>query len=146
MCKERVSKLEAQSYILVPQISKTTWVITTLTTVGKLIMYYTNYHHTNHNMEMCQNKKKEKPIVVTMEVNAQLIKPLKPLTYPYHICGMNMHKLTKRPRFNEMKTMFKDKSNQNVEKKHVADVKVTIASMNVVDVHVTTTRSKVFEA
>jgi hypothetical protein len=97
-------------------------------------------------MEMCQNKKKEKPIVVTMEVNAQLIKPLKPLTYPYHICGMNRHKLTKRPRFNEMQTMFKDKGNQNVEKKHVADVKVTIASMNVVDVHVTTTRSKLFEA
>jgi hypothetical protein len=44
-----------------------------------------------------------------------------------------------------MQTMFKDKGNQNVEKKHVVNVKVTITSMNMVDVHVTTTRSKVFE-
>jgi hypothetical protein len=44
-----------------------------------------------------------------------------------------------------MQTMFKDKGNQNVEKKHVTNVKVTIASMNMVDVHVTTTRNKVFE-
>ncbi len=57
MCKERVSKLEAQSYIyLIPQISKITWVTATLMTIGKLIMYYTNYHHTNHNMEMCRSK------------------------------------------------------------------------------------------
>ncbi len=45
-----------------------------------------------------------------------------------------------------MQTMFKQKNNQNVEKKHVANVKVTIAYMNMVDVHVTTTRSKVFKA
>jgi hypothetical protein len=45
-----------------------------------------------------------------------------------------------------MQTMFKDKGNQNVEKKHVANVKVTIASMNMVDVHVTTTRIKNFKA
>ncbi len=96
-------------YIQVSQISKATWVTVTLTTIGKLIMYYTNYHHTNHNMEMCQSKKKEKPIVVTMEINAQPIKQLKPLTYPYHICGLNRHKLTTCLKFNEMKTMFKDK-------------------------------------
>jgi hypothetical protein len=95
---------------------------------------------------MCRSKKKEKPIVVAMEVNAQPIKQLKPLTYAYHICGFNRHKLTKCPKFNEIQTMFKDKGNQNVEKKHVANVKVTIASMNMVDVHVTTTRNKVFEA
>ncbi len=81
-----------------------------------------------------------------MEVNAQMTKQLKPLTYPYHICGLNRHKLTTRPKFNEMQTMFKNKGNQNVDKEHVANVKVTIASMNMVDVHVTTTRSKVFEA
>jgi hypothetical protein len=44
-----------------------------------------------------------------------------------------------------MQTMFKDKGNQNVEKKHVVDVKVTIAFMNMVDVHVTTTRNKVLK-
>jgi hypothetical protein len=81
-----------------------------------------------------------------MEVNAQMTKRLKSLTYPYHICGLNRHKLTTRPKFSEMQTMFKNKGNQNVEKKHVANVKVTIAFMNMVDVHVTTTRSKVFEA
>jgi len=96
-------------------------------------------------MEMCRSKKKEKPIVVVMEVNAQPTKQLKPLTYPYHICGLNRHKLTTFPKFNEMQTMFKDKGNQNVEKKHVVDVKVTITFMNMVDVHVTTTRSKIFE-
>ncbi len=109
-------------------------------------MYYTNYHHTNHNMEMCRSKKKEKPIVVAMEVNVQPTKQLKPLTCPYHICGFNRHKLTTCPKFNETQTMFKDKGNQNVENIHVVNVKVTIASMNMVDVHVTTTRSKVFEA
>jgi hypothetical protein len=102
MCKERVSKLEVQNYIRVSQISKTTWVITTLTIIGKLIMYYTNYHHTNHKIEMCRNKKKEKPIVVAMEVNTQSIKQTKPLTYPYYICGLNKHKLTTCPKFNEM--------------------------------------------
>ncbi len=43
------------------------------------------------------------------------------------------------------KPCLKTKGNQNVEKKHVADVKVTITFMNMVDVHVTTTRSKNFE-
>jgi hypothetical protein len=35
---------------------------------------------------------------------------------------------------------------QNVEKKHVFDVKVTITFMNMVDVHVTTTKRNFFEA
>jgi hypothetical protein len=96
-------------------------------------------------MEMCRSKKRKKPIVVAMEVNAQPTKQLKPLTYPYHICGLNRHKLTTCPKFNEMQTMFKDKGNQNVEKKPVTDVKVTITFMNMVDVHITTTRSKNFE-
>ncbi len=39
-----------------------------------------------------------------------------------------------------------NKGNQNVEKKHVFDVKITFTFMNMVDVHVTTTRSKFFEA
>jgi len=56
-------------------------------------------------------------------------KQLKPLTYPYHICGLNRHKLPTCLKFNEMQTMFKNKGNQNVEKKHVVDVKVTIASI-----------------
>jgi hypothetical protein len=34
------------------------------------------YHHTNHKMEMCRSKKKEKPILVAMEVNAQCLNDL----------------------------------------------------------------------
>ncbi len=79
--------------------------------------------------------------MVVTEVNAQPIEQLKPLTCPYHICGFNRHKLTTCPRFNEIQTMFKDKGNQNVDKKHVVNVKVTIVSMYMVDVHVTTIRS-----
>jgi hypothetical protein len=42
--------------------------------------------------------------------------------------------------------VFINKGNQHVEKKHVLDVKITIAFINMVDVHVTTTRRNVFEA
>jgi len=45
-----------------------------------------------------------------------------------------------------MQTVFINKSNQNAEKKHVFDVKITITFMNMVDVYVTTTRKKKFEA
>jgi hypothetical protein len=40
-----------------------------------------------------------------MEFNGQLSKQLKPLTYPRHICGLNRHKLTICPKFNEMQTI-----------------------------------------
>jgi hypothetical protein len=70
----------------------------------------------------------------------------KPLTYPYYICGLNTHKLTTCPKFNELQIVFINKGNQNVEKKHVFDVKVTITFMNMVDVHVTTTKRIFFEA
>jgi hypothetical protein len=33
-------------------------------------MSYTNYHHTNHNVESCKNKKEE-PIIATIEIIAQ---------------------------------------------------------------------------
>jgi hypothetical protein len=44
--------------------------------IVKLSMYYTNYHYTNHNMEMCESKTKEEPIVSVVEINAQLGKPI----------------------------------------------------------------------
>jgi hypothetical protein len=65
-------------------------------------MYYTNYHHTNHNVEMCKSNKKEEPIVTIVKVNAQATKPPRPLNYPCHICGIVGHKLTKCPKFDEM--------------------------------------------
>jgi hypothetical protein len=40
--------------------------------------------------------------------------------------------------------MFKDKGNKTTKKKHV-DVKVTIAFLNMVDMHVATTKSKVIK-
>ncbi len=43
-----------------------------------------------------------------------------------------------------MHNMFKDKGNKTSKNKHV-DVKVTIASLNMVDMHVATTKSKVIK-
>ncbi len=42
------------------------------------------------------------------------------------------------PRFGEMQSMFKDKGGQSIEFKLVAKVKTIIASVNMVDVNVTT--------
>ncbi len=62
-----------------------------------------------------------------LEVNVQAIKLLKPLTYPCHKCRVIKHKLT-------------NCLNKVVKKKFVVNVKVTIASINMVDVHVATTK------
>ncbi len=91
---------------------------------------------------MCWSKKKEKPIVVAMEVNAQR----KTIDIPLLHLWIKQHKLTTCPKFNELQIVFINKGNQNVEKKHVFDVNVTITFMNMVDMHVTTTRRNVFEA
>jgi hypothetical protein len=53
LCEERISKLAAQSFLLVLQVLRTI-----VTTIGQTIackpsMYYTNCHYTNHNMEAC---------------------------------------------------------------------------------------------
>jgi hypothetical protein len=58
-------------------------------------------------METYKNKKKEEPIVATIQVG----QPSRPLNYPYHICG---HKLTNYARFGEMQTMFKDKRGSTI--------------------------------
>jgi hypothetical protein len=64
-----------------------------------------------------------------LEVNAHAIKLLKPLTYPCHICRVIRHKLTNCLNKVAIFNFF-------------LNVKVTIASINMVDVHVATTRSK----
>ncbi len=91
----------------------------------------------NHNMEMCKSKKEE-PNVFVAKVSAQASKPSKPLNYPCHICGTMGHKLTNYLKFVKMQTMFKDKGGKTIKNKSIAKVKVVNASINMVDVHVTT--------
>jgi hypothetical protein len=85
-----------------------------------------------------RSKKKEKPIVAPIEATTHARKPLRPLNYPCYICGIVGHKLKNYPRFGEMQNMFKDKGGQTVESKPTTKVKVVTASINMVDVNVTT--------
>jgi predicted ribosome quality control (RQC) complex YloA/Tae2 family protein len=56
---------------------------------------------TNHNVETCR-KKKEQTIVAAIEVAQSNQKPQKTSSYACHIYGLNGHKMTKFPKFNEM--------------------------------------------
>ncbi len=47
-------------------------------------MYYTNCHHTNHNMKTYMNRKEEL-IIVVAKMNAQVAKPSRPLNYLCHV-------------------------------------------------------------
>jgi hypothetical protein len=88
--------------------------------------------------------KYEKNLTMVMaKVNAQATKPPGQLTY--HIYGFIGHKLTICPSFSKIQNMFKDKGSKIVKNKHVGHVKVMITSINMVDVYVVTTRSKVTE-
>jgi hypothetical protein len=71
-------------------------------------------------------------------------KPPTPLNYACHVCGILGHKLTNCPKFCKMKTMFKDKGGKTTKNKPIGKVKITNASVNMVDVHVTI-QSKVKE-
>jgi hypothetical protein len=86
---------------------------------------------------MCKNKRKEEPVIATTKAIMQVGKPLKPLNYPCHICGIMGHKLMNCIRFGEMHNIFKDKGGKTEETKLVAKVKVAITLVNMVDVHVT---------
>jgi hypothetical protein len=46
-------------------------------------------------------------------------KPLRPLNYLYHICGIVGHKLINSPKFIEMKSIFKDKGGKTIERKPI---------------------------
>ncbi len=96
-------------------------------------MYCINYHHMNHNVEICINKKEE-PTIITTQAN----KPLRPLNYPCHICGIMGDKLMNYLKFGEMQNIFKDKGGQTIESKPIVEVKVVIALLNMVDVNATT--------
>jgi len=71
-------------YILVPQTSIAGVVTVKNQVVTKLSMYYTNCHHTNHNMKTYMNRKEDFTIVVA-KMNAQVAKPSRPLNYPCHV-------------------------------------------------------------
>jgi hypothetical protein len=64
-------------------------------------------------------------------------KPLRPLNYVCHVCGILGHKLSNCPKFCEMQTIFKDKGGKTTKNKPIGKVKVTNALINVVDAHVT---------
>jgi hypothetical protein len=86
----------------------------------------------------CRNKKKEEPTTVATKATIQVGKPLRLLNYPCHIYGIVGQKLTNYPRFSEMQSMFKDKGGQSTKSKPIAEVKTVTASVNMVDVNVTT--------
>jgi len=89
-----------------------------------------------------RKSKKEKPIIVVIKATAQVGKPPRLLNYPCRIYGIVGHKLMNYPRFGEMQNMFKDKG--STKSKPVVEVKMVTASINMVDVNVTT-RSKTSE-
>ncbi len=101
-------------------------------------MYCINCHCTNHKVKTCRNKKKEELIVVATEATTQASKPPSLLNNPSHIYGIVGHKLMNCPRFGEMQSIFKDKRIQSIESKLTIEVKMVIASVNMVDVNVTT--------
>ncbi len=86
-------------------------------------------------METCKsNKTKEEPIVAFVEPTTQASKPPRPFNFPCHIYGMVGHKLTNCLRFWEMQNMFKDKGGKTTKTKPKIEVKVAIASINMVSV------------
>jgi hypothetical protein len=119
--------LETQNTLFVPQTTRTGNVVMGNQTFAKPNLYYTNYHHTNHNMETCRNKKREEPIIATTEITIQVGKVPRPLNYPCHICGIVGHKLANCLKFGEMQNMFKDKGSQTTKSKLRIEIKFIIA-------------------
>jgi hypothetical protein len=67
---------------------------------------------------MCKSKR-EKTFVTAIETTAQVGEPSKPLNYPCHIYGIVDHKLMNCSKFGEMQTVFKNKGDKIVKKKHI---------------------------
>jgi hypothetical protein len=65
-------------------------------------MYYTNYHKTNHNVETCKVKRKEKSILINSKVTTHQIKVQRPMKYYCHICNETGHRITDCLKFNGM--------------------------------------------
>ncbi len=83
-------------------------------------------------------------IIVVAKAIAHVGKPPRSLTYPCHICGIVKHNLMNCQKFGKMQTMFKDKGSKIMKDKHVVEIKMVSALVNMVDVHITI-QSKVIE-
>ncbi len=70
--------LKAQNTLFIPQAIGT-W----NQAIVKPNMCYTNYHHTNHNVKTCKNKKEEEPIIDVTKSIIHASKPPKQLNYPF---------------------------------------------------------------
>jgi hypothetical protein len=70
MCKEGIFVQKTQNSLSILQTSRIRFVSMGNEILAKPNMSYTNYHHTNHNLETCKNKK-EKPTIVVVETIAQ---------------------------------------------------------------------------
>jgi hypothetical protein len=133
--EEGIFEPETQSFVSIPHTTKIGVVVARNPIVAKPSVYCINCHHINHNVETCQIKKEEEPIIIVTKINAQVVKLPKPLTYLWQICGIVGHKLTNYHKFGEVQTIFKDKGKQ-------IKVKFVTTLINMVDVHMATTNSK----
>jgi hypothetical protein len=87
---------------------------------------------------MCRVKKKEEPIITTMEATIQTQKVQNNCSYACHICGLNGHKMTYCPKFAVMQKIFQGKNASTLDGKVVVNVKIITANVNVVDANVVT--------
>ncbi len=131
--------------ILVPQNSKTLLSLKPQIVTKKTIMYYTNCHRTNHNVETCRVKRKEEYVLVVYEVTTQQIQVQRAMKFFCHICGDTRHKIINCLKFNDMKNMFKKKGVKTSKKPYVVEPKVANPSVHVMDVNILITMSKLIE-
>jgi len=68
MCEEGIFVQEAKNSLFVPQTSRIGFVSMGNEILTKPNMSYINYHHTNHNVETCKNKKEEATIVAAKTI------------------------------------------------------------------------------
>jgi hypothetical protein len=74
VCEKGIFEVEVISNLSVPQNNKTISTQKPQIVLEKTWMYCTNCHRTNHNVETCKIKRKEKSIIVVSKVTTQQIK------------------------------------------------------------------------
>ncbi len=82
--------------------------------------------------------------MVATKAAQQSQKPQKTSSYASHICGLYGHKMIDYPKFIDMQKMFHVKFVNVAKVQLIAEIKIIITNVNVVDVNVTT-RSKAIE-
>lgn len=86
LCEGGITSAKTQNALLVSQNSKSTITMKPQTKTRKIGKHCTNYGWIKHDVEMCKVKKKEEPIVITIEVTDQFHKGHNNNSYAYHIC------------------------------------------------------------